>query len=50
MMLKRLEVLWCVMSGLLVGYGGVCYADIIKHKFSGGTDNKWNLLAQMLRE
>ena len=50
MMLKKLEVLWYVMIGLFVIYGVVCYADILAHNFSGGTDNNWNLLAQMLRE
>ena len=49
-MLKKLEVLWYVMIGLFVVYGVVCYADILAHNFSGGTNNNWNLLAQMLRE
>ena len=49
-MLKKLEVLWYVMIGLFVVYSIVCYADILAHNFSGGTDNNWNLLAQMLRE
>lgn len=50
MMLKRLEVLWYVMIGLFVVYVVVCYADILAHNLSGGTDNSWNLLVQMLRE
>ena len=49
-MLNKLEVLLHVMIGLFVVYGVVCYADILAHNFSGGTDNNWNLLAQMLRE
>ena len=49
-MLKKLEVLWYVMIGLFVVYGVVCYADILAHNFSGGTENTWHLLAQMLRE
>ena len=49
-MLKKLEVLWCVMIGLFVVYSIVCYADILAHNFSGGSNNSWNLLVQMLRE
>ena len=50
MMLKKLEVVCYVLIGVFVVYGVVCYADILAHNFSGGTDNNWNLLAQMLRE
>lgn len=50
MMLKKLEVVCYVLIGLFVVYGVVCYADILAHNFSGGTDNNWNLLAQMLRK
>lgn len=50
MMLKKLEVVCYILIGMFVVYGVVCYADILAHNLSGGTDNNWNLLAQMLRE
>lgn len=49
-MLKKLELLCYVLICMFVIYGVVCYTDILAHNFSGGTDNNWNLLAQMLRK
>lgn len=49
-MFKKLEIIMYVLIGLFVVYGIVCYADILAHNLSGGSDASWNLLVNMMEK
>lgn len=46
--MKILEKIFWVIIIAVVAYGIICYADILAHNLSGGSENSWNIFLRAL--
>ena len=46
--MKILEKIFLVVIIAVVAYGIICYADILAHNLSGGSENSWNIFLRAL--
>ena len=46
--MKILEKIFWVIIIVVAAYGIICYADILAHNLSGGSENSWNIFLKAL--